>query len=81
MEEYAHIAKAASFIGAAFIMGIGIMGPAIAQGLIGSRACENIGKYPESAGDIRVTMLIALALVETGLIFLLLIAGALIVKG
>lgn len=74
-------AKAAAFLGAALAMGIGSIGPALGQGLIGMKACENIGKYPESAGQIRTTMMIAMGLVETAAIYALLIAGALIFVG
>ncbi len=71
-------AKAAAFLGAAIAMGVGAIGPALGQGLIGMKACENIGKYPESAGRIRTTMMIAMGLVETSAIYALMIAGALI---
>ena len=71
-------AKAAAFLGAAIAMGVGAIGPALGQGLIGMKACENIGKYPESAGKIRTTMMIAMGLVETSAIYALMVAGALI---
>ena len=70
--------KAAAFFGAALAMGIGSIGPALGQGMIGMKACESIGKYPESAGSIRTAMMIAMGLVETAAIYALLIAGALI---
>ncbi len=73
--------KAAAFLGAAIAMGIGSIGPALGQGLIGMKACESMGKYPESAGKIRTTMMIAMGLVETAAIYALLIAGALIYVG
>lgn len=73
--------KAAAFMGAAIAMGIGSLGPALGQGLIGMKACENIGKYPESAGKIRTTMMIAMGLVETAAIYCALVAGALIWVG
>ncbi len=72
------IAKAAACIGAAIAMGLGAIGQAFGQGLIGMRACENLGKYPESAGQIRTTMMLAMGLVETSGVFALLIAGALV---
>ncbi len=73
--------KAAAFFGAAFVMGIGSLGPALGQGLIGMKACESIGKYPESSGKIRTAMMIAMGLVETAAIYALLIAGALVWVG
>ena len=54
------------------------IGPALGQGLIGMKACENIGKYPENAGQIRTTMMLAMGLVETPAIFALIIALLLI---
>jgi F-type H+-transporting ATPase subunit c len=71
-------AKAAAFMGAAIAMGIGSIGPALGQGLIGMKACENIGKYPENSGKIRNAMFLAMALVETSAIYAALVAGALI---
>ena len=65
--------KAASYIAAAVAISLGTFGPAIAQGMIGAKACENIGKYPESAGNIRNLMFIALALVETLALYVLLV--------
>jgi F-type H+-transporting ATPase subunit c len=79
MEDGIYYVKAAAFIGAALAMAIGSLGPAIGMGLIGMKACENIGKYPENAGKIRTTMMIAMGLVETGAIYCLLISGALII--
>lgn len=78
MENMAHYAKAAGFIAAAFAIAIGMIGPAISQGLIGAKACENIGKYPEGAGNIRNLMFGALGLVETCAIYVLIIAGGIL---
>lgn len=70
--------KAAAFLGAAIAMGIGSLGPALGQGMIGAKACENIGKYPESSGQIRGTMIIAMGFVESSAIYCLIIALLLI---
>ena len=67
-------AKAAAFIGAAIAMGVGAIGPALGQGLVGMKACETIGKHPESAGNVRMTMMIAMGLVETSAIYCFIIA-------
>lgn len=72
-------AKAAAYIGAAIAMGVGSFGPAFGQGMIGAKACENIGKYPESTGQIRTTMIIAMAIVESSAIYCLLISGGLLI--
>ncbi len=71
-------AKSAAYIGAAIAMGIGSIGPAFGQGMIGKAACENIGKYPESSREIRTTMFLAMGIVESSAIYALMIAGALI---
>lgn len=76
--EGVYIAKAAAFIGAAIAMGIGSVGPALGQGNIGTAACQNIGKYPESAGKIRMAMIIALGLVESSAVYALMVSMALI---
>lgn len=67
-------AKAAVYIGAALAMGIGSIGPALGQGLIGMKACENIGKYPEGANKIRTTMFLALSIIETSAIYCFIIS-------
>ena len=74
-------AKAAAFLGAAITMGFGSLGPALGHGIIGMKACENIGKYPESADKIRTAMTLALAVVESSAIYCLLISGALVLFG
>lgn len=71
-------AKAAAYIGAALAMGFGSLGPALGQGMIGAKACEKMGEYPESTGQIRTTMIIAMAIVESSAIYCLLIAGGLL---
>ncbi len=73
--------KAAAFIGAAITMGIGTIGPSLGQGFIGMKACENIGKYPESAGKIRTAMMISMGLVETEALYALLISAGLLYLG
>lgn len=70
--------KIAAYLGAAFVMGIGSIGPALGQGLIASKAVENMGKYPESSNKIRTTMFIALGIVETSAIYAFVIAMILI---
>jgi len=78
MVEGIFYAKAAAFIGAAIAMGLGSIGPAIGQGLIGTKACESVGKFPESADKIRMTMMIAMAIVESSAIYAFLVSLLLI---
>ena len=76
--NYSTYAQAAAFIGAAFAMGFGSLGPALGQGMIGSKACESVGRYPESYSKVRMSMIIAMGLVETAAIYAFIIAIMLI---
>ena len=58
----------------ALAIGIGSIGPALAIGLIGSKAMESIGRNPEAAGKILVPMLLAAAFAEAVAIYALVIA-------
>lgn len=80
MEDLMVWVKVAAYLGAAFAAGIGVMGPALSQGKIGATACENLGKYPESAGKIQTMMLLAMALVESLALFVIVVAFMLAVK-
>ncbi len=74
------LVKAAAYIGAAVVMGLGSMAPAYGQGLIGAKACESIGKYPQSAKEIRTAMIIAVSVVESSAIYCFLISIGLIMS-
>ncbi len=76
--NYSTYAQAAAFIGAAIAMGVGSVGPAIGQGMIGKAACEAAGKNPDAASKMRMMMLIAMGLVETSAIYAFVIAMMLI---
>lgn len=67
-------AKVAAYVAAGICMGIGTLGPALGQGMIGSRACESIGKKPEASGLITRTMVLALAFVESTAIYALVVS-------
>lgn len=73
-------AQAAVYIGAALAMGMGSIGPALGQGLIGMKACESMGKHPESASNIKATMIMALSLVETSAIYCFIVSLILLAK-
>ena len=77
--NYSTYAQAAAFLGAAIVMGVGSIGPAIGQGMIGKAACDAVGRNPESGSKMRMMMLIAMAMVETSAIYALIIAILLIV--
>ncbi|MBL4587934.1 ATP synthase F0 subunit C [Candidatus Babeliales bacterium] len=72
--------KVASYCAAGFCMGIGTIGPALGQGMIGAKACENLAKRPESANIISRTMMIAMVFVESAAIYALVIALLLVFK-
>lgn len=50
------------------------LGSAISQALATSRAMEGMSRQPEAAGDIRTTLLIALAFMEALTLFALVVA-------
>jgi F-type H+-transporting ATPase subunit c len=58
----------------AIVMAIGAVGPAVAIGMIGSKAMESIGRNPEAASKILVPMLLACAFAEAIAIYALVIA-------
>lgn len=51
-------------MGAALGAGIAVVGAGLGIGKIGSSAMEAIARQPEAAGDIRMSMIIAAALIE-----------------
>lgn len=63
-----------AYLGTAFAVSIAAIGSAIGQGWATSRAMEGIARQPEAAGDIRTTLLIALAFMEALTLFAFVIA-------
>jgi F-type H+-transporting ATPase subunit c len=61
-------------IGAAFVLGIAAAAGAIGQSRAIVAACEGIARNPGAAGAIRLTMIIGLALIESLVIYALVIA-------
>lgn len=53
-----------SKLGAALGAGLAVVGAGVGIGKIGSSAMEAIARQPEAAGDIRMSMIIAAALIE-----------------
>ena len=52
-------------LGAGICMGIGAIGPGIGEGNAVSKACEAIGRQPESKGAVTSTMIMGCAIAET----------------
>lgn len=54
-------------------MVLGAIMPAYAEGKAVEKALESIARQPDSAGDLRTTLLIAMALLESTAIYVLLV--------
>lgn len=67
-------------VAVAVMMSVCVVGPAIAQGLVASKAIDAIARQPEAAGNIRSTMILALGLIEALTIYGLLIGFMLVGK-
>ena len=78
MEMTDAIVKAACALGAGICMGIGAIGPGIGEGNAVSKACEAIGRQPESKGAVTSTMIMGCAISETTGIYSLVVAILLI---
>jgi F-type H+-transporting ATPase subunit c len=61
-------------IGAAFVLGVAAAAGAMGQSKAIVAACEGIARNPGAAGPIRLAMIIGLALIESLVIYALLIA-------
>ena len=67
-------------IAAALAIAVSTMFPALGQGKTAAAAMESIARQPEAAGQIRSTLIIAMALMEALTIYGLLIAFMLVSK-
>jgi len=76
-DAYRHMGLA---IGAGLAIGIAVIGGALGQGRASASALEGIGRNPGSADKIFVPMIIGLALIESLVIYALLIAFMLLGK-
>ena len=65
-------------LGAGICMGIGAIGPGIGEGNAVAKACEAIGRQPESKSSVTSTMIMGCAIAETTGIYALVIAILLI---
>jgi len=62
------------FIGVGLAIGMAALGSALGQGNAAARAMEGIARQPEASGDIRTTLLLALAFMEALTLFSFVIA-------
>ena len=67
-------------LAAAFCIAVSTIFPALAQGKTARAAMESIARQPEAAGDIRSSLIIAMALMEALTIYGLLIGFMLVSK-
>ncbi|HBT46375.1 MAG TPA: ATP synthase F0 subunit C [Peptococcaceae bacterium] len=65
---------ALGFIGVALAISLPALGSALGQGNASARAMEGIARQPEAAGNIRTTLLLALAFMEALTLFSFVIA-------
>ena len=64
----------AKFVAVAIIASLGLMGPALAIGLIGHTALTGMARNPEASGRIMPSMILAIAFAEAIAIYALIIA-------
>lgn len=60
-------------LAAGFALPVAVLSAAIGQGLVGGPAMSAIARQPEAAGKVQLAMIIALALIESLVIYALLI--------
>lgn len=73
-----YFVKALACLAAGICMGLGAIGPALAEGFAAAKACEGTARQPEAIKEIRSVMLIGQAVSETTGLYSLLIAILLI---
>lgn len=66
--------EAVKFWAIAAIMAIGVIGPALAIGIIGFKSVESIGRNPEAASKVQTAMILCVAFAEAIAIYCLVIA-------
>jgi F-type H+-transporting ATPase subunit c len=62
-----------TIIGATLGMVLGAIVPAIMEGIAVKKALDGIARQPDAAGDLRTTLLISMALLESTAIYVLLV--------
>jgi len=69
------------YVGAALAVGLAAIGTTLGQGRATASAVEAIARQPEAAGQIRTTLIIALALMEAITIFAFVISVMILTLG
>jgi len=65
--------EAVKALSMAIVVGVGVIGPAIGIGMIGSKAMEAIGRNPDATGKVIPNMILAIAFAEALGIFAILV--------
>ena len=65
--------ETAKVLGMAIAVGLGVMGPGLGLGILGSKAPDAIARNPEATGQIQTTMFIGIAVTEALAIFALVV--------
>ncbi len=68
----------ASIIGSALAIGLGGIGPAIAEGMAARQAIASMAQQPDEASNIRSTLFVSMAMLESTAIYALLVSMILI---
>ena len=66
--------EGAQYLAAGIAIAVGVIGPGIGIGIIGSGAMNAIGRNPEAAGSITTNMILAIAFAEALGIYALIVA-------
>ena len=74
MIDWQVLSHLAEILGAVFVVALGCSTAAIAQSKVITKTCESMARQPELTNDLRFTMIIGLALIESLAIYCLLIA-------
>jgi len=68
------------YIAAGIAIGLAGLGAALGIGMIGAKSVESMARQPEATPNIRVTMIIAIAFVESIALYALVVAFMLLAK-
>ncbi len=72
--------KFAAYLGAAICIGLATVGTGLSIGMLSSKALEGMARQPEAAGNIRTSMIIAIAFVEAICLYALVVSLILVTK-
>ncbi|MFA5839538.1 MAG: ATP synthase F0 subunit C [Candidatus Margulisiibacteriota bacterium] len=68
------------YLGAGIAIGLAALGTGLGIGMLAAKALEGISRQPSASGEIRTTMIIAIAFVEALCLYALVISLILVTK-